>query len=243
MPMFRAPFKPAVGARRHAACMALLFSVWLVGCSSTPKTPPVEAPAQPSLQELLQQSEAAAKQGSRDLARSRYREAAAAYPTSKVPWQKLAEDYFEKADYGNAILAAQEVLQRDPQELVAHSILAVAGLRVSATSLTALREQRNGVPTNTRDEAAALTRTLRETLGETTLVPLAATAADPQASAAKPAARPVRRPPPRPVVAAASAPAAVAAPTPVAATAKPAAPAAPAAKPAGSGSPFDILKK
>ena len=119
----------------------------------------------------MQQSDAAAKQSNRDLSRTRYREAAKIYPTSKAPWQKLAEDYFEAADYGNAILAAQEVLQRDPQELVAHSILAVAGLRVSAASLSALREQRSAVPASTRDEAVSLTRTLREALGERELVP------------------------------------------------------------------------
>ena len=62
-------------------------------------------------------------------------------PTSKEPWLKLAEDYFEANNYGQAILASQEVLQRDPADSVATSVLAVSGLRVSASALSLLRQQ------------------------------------------------------------------------------------------------------
>jgi tetratricopeptide (TPR) repeat protein len=150
--------------------MLAVASAAFVGCA-TPTPPPAAAPVQPSLEELMQRAQNSAKEGRREAARIEYRDAARAYPAVKAPWVKLAEDYFEANDYGNAILAAQEVQQRDPQDVLAQSILAVSGLRVSSAALIALRDQTSGVPSSTRDQAEALTRTLREALGETILVP------------------------------------------------------------------------
>lgn len=210
-----APKRLIAAVRASAVVPIAVASAVLASCAGLNEevrpAASVPAPAQASLQELMQQSEAATKEGQRDLARTRYREAARIHPTSKVPWQKLAEDYFEAADYGNAILAAQEVLRREPQELMAHSILAVAGLRVSAASLAALRDQRNAVPASTRDEAVSLTRMLREALGEKELVPRpteAAPALPPAAATrARPAARQGARVPAATAKPAASAPA------------------------------------
>jgi tetratricopeptide (TPR) repeat protein len=150
--------------------------------SGTP-TPPPKAPAQASLQELMQRAEVSAKSNRLEASRLEYREAAKAYPTSALPWSKLAEDYFEKGDHGNAILAAQEVVQREPQNVVAQSVLAVSGLRVSNAALTSLRAQQSGVPTSTREQATALTRTLREALGEYALVPRQPAGSDSAAAA------------------------------------------------------------
>ncbi|MBH9578876.1 hypothetical protein [Inhella proteolytica] len=119
----------------------------------------------------MKQAQDAQSQGSKERAREAWRDAAKAYPTSKEPWQKLAEDHFAAADYGYAVLAAQEVSQRDPADRTAHSILAVAGLRVAAMALGALRGQQSGMPADTRSEAEGLTKLLRETLGEQVLVP------------------------------------------------------------------------
>lgn len=167
----------------------------LAGCASTVPTvqvvapPPAPAPAQPTLQELMQQAQSAQTSGQRERARQAWRSAAKAYPTQKSPWQSLAQDYFEDADYGNAILAAQEVLQRDNQDALAHSVLAVSGLRLSTVSLIALRD-RGSYSVGSRDEALGLTRAMREALGETTQV------APPRAEA------PVRAATPAPVAAA-----------------------------------------
>lgn len=107
--------------------------------------------------------------GARQQEREQYRKAAQAYPTSKEPWLKLAEGYFEAADYGNAILSAQEVLQRDPADRLAGSLLAVSGLRVSASALAALRGQQD-LSTDTRRQAEEVVRQVREALGEPLLV-------------------------------------------------------------------------
>ena len=165
--------------------------------------------------------------------RDTYRTAARHYPTAKEPWARLSESYFEAADYGNAILAAQEVLQRDAEDPVATSVLAVSGLRVSTQALSTLRTRSSSLPADTRTQAEGLTKTLRELLGETVLVPQPAEPPAPVAAPAPPRRSAVTRPAPRPV----------AAPAPQAKSPAPATPQAarPAAAPAPK-SPFDTLK-
>lgn len=201
---------------------ALGVGLLMVGCASAPTPPPTAAPAVQPLQQYMQEAGEAAAAGSKERARDVYRTAAKTYPTSKEPWLKLAEDYFEAANYGQAILAAQEVIQRDPADSLATSVLAVSGLRVSASALSTLRQQQSPLNGGTRSEAEGLARILRDLLGEPVLVP-------------------------RPVAASASA----AAPTPVrarqpvrpAATKPAVAPVPAAASPATSTDPFNVLKK
>ena len=184
----------------------------------------------------------ARQEGARTRERETYRTAARTYPTSKEPWQKLAESYFESADYGNAILAAQEVLQRDGSDSYATGILAVSGLRVSTSALAALRQQQS-LSADTRAQAEEVAKSLRELLGEPVLVPKPAEAAPPP-----PPRRPARPAAAKPPVAASGAApasaggpaaAAPAKPTAMPAAASAAKAAASAAKPA---SPFDKLK-
>lgn len=108
--------------------------------------------------------------GSRAKERDIYRAAAAAYPARKEPWGRLADSYFEASDYGNAILAAQEVLQRDAVDPTANGLLAVSGLRVSTQALSELRNQKS-ITSDTRAQAEEIVRSLRATLGEPVLVP------------------------------------------------------------------------
>lgn len=146
----------------------------------------------------MQQAQSAQASGQRERARQAWRSATKAYPTQKSPWQSLAQDYFEAADYGNAILAAQEVLQRDNDDALAHSVLAVSGLRLSTVSMLALRD-RPSYSVGSRDEALGLTRAMREALGEPAASPVRA-----EAPVAAPALVPARTPSPAPVAAAKS---------------------------------------
>jgi len=185
--------------RRLAIAIA---AACLAGCTNTP--PPAQtAPAIEPLQQTMQRAAEASAQGGKDRARELYATAARTYPTSKEPWQKLAQDHFESKNYGQAILAAQEVLLRDPADNVATGILAVSGLRVAAAGLTGMRRQQNRLNGDTRSEAEDIVRKLRELLGEPVLVPAAAAAA---AAAGSAPARP--RPVPRPTVKPAAAPSA-----------------------------------
>lgn len=180
----------------------------------------------------MQEAGQAAGEGSKQRSRELYYTAAKTYPASKEPWLKLAEDYFEASNYGQAILAAQEVIQRDPDDSLATGVLAVSGLRVSAAALSTLRKQQTTLNGGTRTEAESLARVLRELLGEPVLVPRPAAAASAPALMAKP------KRPPRPAAAGAT-------PTAPALTSATAAPAAapPPQKSAAPDNPFNVLKK
>jgi len=91
-------------------------------------------------------------------------------PDRKEPWSRLAKIYFDAGNYAQAIVAAEEVLQRDTSDRPAKSIRAVAGLRVATQSLTDLKNDVE-LKGNARSDAAGLAKVMRETLGEDVLVP------------------------------------------------------------------------
>ena len=163
---------------RVLSATILTFSlIALTGCASAPTVENESAPAVEALTELMARAEGfAAVPGGREQARDAYRQAAKAYPTSKLPWSKLGESYFESKDYGNAILAAQEVLERDPTDRAALGFLAVSGLRVSSHALFNLRTEGATANGSIRTEAEALAATLRGVLGESVLFPQRAVA-------------------------------------------------------------------
>ncbi|MGM9485710.1 tetratricopeptide repeat protein [Ideonella sp. YS5] len=186
-----------------------------------------------SLEEWLARGDAAKKDGLHEAARAAYREGAKAYPTDKQPWLRLADDYFGAADYGNAVLAAQEAVQRDPRDNTAHSMLAVSGLRITAGSLVALREQ-SGYPVGSREEALDVTRRLREALSDPSLLPPAPPETPPAQRKPRPA---------KPAIAPAPPAAGTAVPPTAAAPPSPPAPAAGGKAPPAKGSnPLDKLK-
>ncbi len=102
--------------------------------------------------------------GGEETARQIYREAISAFPTDKRPWLGLAQSYFELSDYGNAVLAAQEVVQRDPDDEVAHGILAISGLRVATIALGSIRES-GDINDAARREAEIMSRNLNVLFG------------------------------------------------------------------------------
>ena len=149
-----------------------------------------------------------------------YEQAAKADPSKKEPWARIAQSQFDARNYGAAITAAQEVLQRDTADVTAKSIMAVSGLRVSAAALEQLRHA-NALGGSAREEAQTLARSMRDALGESILPP-------PVVAAPATTEKPVRPPPVR-----------RAAPPPAAT------PAAPSTAPAAvepKRNPFDALK-
>lgn len=259
-----------VGVRRLVTIAGLGLVSLLVACSSTPQAKPaVSAPAPtPTLQRFMDEAVQARLEGSKNKERAAYRAAAAAYPTAKEPWVKLTESYFEDADYAGAILAAQEVIQRDSSDNAANSVLAVSGLRVSVAALTSLR-QSNNLGQDTRAQAEGVAKLLRDVLGAPLLAPAKpeAPVAAPVVAPARPAARPAPTRATQPAKAAATqpsapvsaapkasaspatpsaasvpAPAAAPAPTPAPTPAVTSAPAPKAQQPAAPASPFDKLK-
>lgn len=230
------------------------FVVTLQGCASLgSKDPEAQKKlVQERLDESLSAADKAQKQGQTDQALQLLDEASRIDPAAKQPWLRKAQIHFEARQYGPAITQAHEALQRDVNDLTAQSILAVSGLRVSASALDQLRKA-NEVTGSTRSEAESVARVIHQALGEPIL--LSPTAAGPT-PAAEPAPRrgkaAVRSSAPTARPAVGGAPAAAPAATP----AKPSAPAvtvppsvskpAPAARPtpapAGRNNPFGALQ-
>jgi outer membrane murein-binding lipoprotein Lpp len=91
-------------------------------------------------------------------------------PTSGVPWSAIAKLRFDQKRYGPAIVAADETLQRNPDDDVAKSVRVVSGLRIAQQSLADMRK--NAVLSGkAKPDARALAEAIRTTLGEVVLAP------------------------------------------------------------------------
>ncbi|HZZ04033.1 tetratricopeptide repeat protein [Paraburkholderia sp.] len=189
----------------------------------------------------LADADTVAKGGDQDRAISLYQQLSKSDPTREEPWSRIAQIQFTQGHYGQAIVAAQEALQRDQTDRQAKSVLAVAGLRVATQSLGELRQDAS-LAGDAKSDAQALAKQLRDTLGEATLFP-----PDPNDKAALKKKRIIRHVAKGKAADTPDATTSAAAPTatPAAAPAAPApAPAAPAkaAQSGGASDPFSALR-
>ncbi|WGS53485.1 tetratricopeptide repeat protein [Paraburkholderia sp. D15] len=118
----------------------------------------------------LADADTVAKGGDQDRAMALYQQLSKTDPTREEPWSRIAQIQFTQGHYGQAIVAAQEALQRDQTDRQAKSVLAVAGLRVATQSLGELRQDAS-LAGDAKSDAQALAKQLRDTLGEATLFP------------------------------------------------------------------------
>ncbi len=147
----------ARGGLRCFAAMALLSM--LGACATTSQT------AAPDYAGLMAQAEAALEAGQVDYAVGALADAARADPVRKEPWVRTAQLEFDRTNYAHAIVAAEEVLQRDPDDLVADGILTVSGFRIATGSLQRLQGRGVLASATARREAEVLAGTLRDTMG------------------------------------------------------------------------------
>jgi tetratricopeptide (TPR) repeat protein len=166
-----------------AAACAILLSA----CATT-KPELAEKPPVPTMDELLAKATEASTAGRKEDAVTLWKEAAAAYPADKAPWSSIAQTRYDAGQYGEAIVSAQEVLVRDPNDRLANSIIAISGLRLSTRALADLSRQ-NNLSGSIKTESQDLARLLRESLGEQVLVPPPVQAAPPAKAVAKGRAR------------------------------------------------------
>lgn len=153
---------------RSGLAWLLIASSLLGGCVTQPEDSPRAAV---SLETVTREADAELAKGNREQAVALLTQSARHYPTSPVPWLKVANIWFDAANYPSAILAANEALQRDATSQEAKSLIVVAGLRVAAGAVAGLRPTA-GVGVNARTEAENLTNSLRAVIGEKTLVPV-----------------------------------------------------------------------
>ncbi|MEQ5843258.1 tetratricopeptide repeat protein [Paraburkholderia acidicola] len=128
------------------------------------------APTPEAFNKSLADADTVAKGGDQDRAMALYQGLAKADPTREEPWSRIAQIQFTQGHYGQAIVAAQEALQRDQTDRQAKSVLAVAGLRVATQSLGELRQDAS-LAGDAKSDAQALAKELRDTLGEASLFP------------------------------------------------------------------------
>jgi predicted Zn-dependent protease len=166
-------------------------------------------PPKTNVAAAMSEADAAVMAGQSDKAYAILKNASGAFPTDKTPWQRMAQMRFDAGNYGEAIVNAQEALERDPSDTLSSSIAAVAGLRVSTKALADLSEK-NNLSGTVRTEAEDLAKLLRGALGTDTLVSPGSTRTIAKNSAKKPAPRSEPREPaaaaPRPSPAASSDP-------------------------------------
>ena len=144
-------------------CIAMLSA-----CAGTGQVADGAKPAH-TMAATMAEVDAAVMAGQNDKAYALLKSAGSAYPTDKTPWVRMAQMRFDSTDYGDAIVNALEALQRDPDDTLANSIVAVSGLRVTSKALADL-SQKNNLSGNVRTEAHELAKLLRTSLGEEVLV-------------------------------------------------------------------------
>ncbi|OBV36829.1 tetratricopeptide repeat protein [Janthinobacterium psychrotolerans] len=149
------------------ACLA--GALLLAACTTAPPPAPTPAP-KPTLTQVLSDADAAARAGQYDQAYALLEKGGSAYPADKAPWLQMAQMKFDRGQYGDAIGHALEALERDPDDKVANSIVAVSGLRLSGKALADLSRQ-NNLNGSLRSEAQELAKLLRASIGEEVLVP------------------------------------------------------------------------
>ncbi len=133
----------------------------LAGCASTA---PVVADKPAPVANAMADADAAVKAGRNDQAYTILKAATVAHPTDKSPWLRMAQLRFDDKNYGEAIVSGLQAIERDPDDMLAYSLVAVSGLRVSSKALADLT-QKNGFSGSVRSEAQDLANLLHTKLG------------------------------------------------------------------------------
>ena len=166
-------------------------SLALMACSKS-----VIKPSPPSFDTLMSKAEAELVSTGDDAALSSFQTAAATDPSRIQPWLRMARIQFDRGRYAEASQAAEQVLQRQPEEALSSEILALAGLRMAATSLQHWQQTAPSpaLPIDLRAELDSLAMTVQALQAN----------ADAQLAPAPPRLRPAKRKSRRPSVPAAA---------------------------------------
>lgn len=153
---------------RFLAC-GLVFAL-VTGCASSPNQKELEPLSQNELTTAIAQALQTARDDDLDLAIEKLTELARRNPSSGLVWSHIAKLRFDHAQYGAAIVAADETLQREPDDFTAKSVRVVGGLRIALQSLADIRDNAL-LAGNARVDAQALAQALRDSLGQDALFP------------------------------------------------------------------------
>ena len=158
--------------------------VALAGCATGPQGVASQSNT-PVGEQVFAEADKAIAANQEEKAYAMLKNAGDAHPVDKRPWVKMAQIRFNAGVYGEAITNAHEALERDPDDKVAHSIVAVSGLRVASKALADLT-RKNNLQGDVKSEAQDLALMLRTSLGEPNLFKPTGTAKAPTARARAP---------------------------------------------------------
>jgi len=145
---------------------AVLLCAAFAGCATQNQA----AQSPEAFNKALADADAVVKGGDQNRGLSLYEQLTRADPTREEPWSRIAQIQFSQGHYGQAIVAAQEALQRDQTDRQAKSVLAVSGLRVATESIGQLRQDA-ALAGDAKSDAQVLAHQLRDTLGQSALFP------------------------------------------------------------------------
>lgn len=141
----------------------------LTSCAN-PGAPRADVSGPEQSRNLVDQAGLAFQAGNTAEALALLQQAAKSDPESPEPWLRLAQVHFDGERFAAAIIAAHEVLARNPEQRTAQSVAAVSALRIARDQLTSLRAGAS-LHGSVREEAQMLTNEMRQTLNKKLLVP------------------------------------------------------------------------
>ena len=113
-----------------------IIAILLCACATKPPEKVIPISMHQSVQDA---ADAVASQGA-EFAIAELEKLAKFDPTSALPWMQVAKIRFEEEKYGQAIVAADEALQRDPENFTAKSIWVIGGLRLARKGILDLQD-------------------------------------------------------------------------------------------------------
>lgn len=155
---------------KHLMPVFVLGAVFTVSGCASKNTPMTQEEFSTAMAQSSASADSLLEKGNREEAVKVLSDLAKKNPGRKDPWVRMARIHFDGENYAQAIVAAEEALQRDNTDRTAKSIRAVGGLRVAAQSLNDLKGDVE-LKGDARSDAVGLAKVMRDTLGEDVLVP------------------------------------------------------------------------
>ena len=131
----------------------------------------VSEPAPPGYDSLFATAGSLAEADRTQEALDTYHRAAAAAPSRKEPWQRIAAIHLAAGRPVRALVAAEETLQRDPADAVANEVFIVSGMQVAEQAMQRLLAA--GAKHNDADIARAreLVARMGQVFGDDAVIP------------------------------------------------------------------------
>lgn len=149
--------------------LTLALVLTLGGCASLGASP--ETPGVSDYEHHVATGWQHARMGRVDEAVAAFERAAVADPARKEPWLQIAQLRLQQGRHVQALAAADQALQRDPSDFIAHDVAIASGMQVARQTMQRLRAAGAEPNEARRAQATELAQLMGEVFGPETLVP------------------------------------------------------------------------